>query len=911
MIWDLTSSYLAGLELSQNPAPLLNLLLRSAILLLLALAFGRFAVAARPETRILVCRAGLVCTFGLALLAFAPRFAPDSRWNVALYSSPQTETEIQTASVATPKPVSMAAIAKLQPSDSGAIPQKMKAPPIALRAATPRDNKIESALGFLFSMWPLVSFWLLFRVAWCHLKIVWLRRRARPIEDLQTLEILGAACAAMGVPVPRLLQSRTASAPFLCGVWRPAIVLPLDYAARFDGAALRAVFGHEAAHIRGRDCAWTYARRFGCALLWPQPLLWMLSRQMEIAGEEACDLAVLEGGTAPRDYARCLLDLAEFLCLSKTQRALGAGVIPRRSSLSHRVEQILKGAPQTQKLTMGARWATVFIALGIGAASIAFAVDANTPLGAAGEISGRVVYPNGKPAAGLGIEVDIQDASSARLSQNGSSRYSRRARQILHGSTTTGADGTYRVKNLLAGATFNVMLNNRAGYLDRSGKTEQAGPPGFVGAAQAVTPRRGQITRVKDIVLTRGALVEVRVEDAISGLPLANMGVGCHGPHRPNSTGFITQFFTDANGRAVLRVPPGRSHVYWNGTVTSRRVEIHLGSSTPYEKDLEIVKSGGAVYGKNDLVEVRVDGKSSGYTRSGNGGFRATDSIDLKAGQTRRMTFRLTPLRIKERPGKLPLVKMSETAPAIGSKPVAWNPDLVLPKSGNASLQGRAILPDGTPFKGATLQIEMNESSAQQFADATLSYGGVAKLPTAQQKMLRQEVEVASDGTYKFEGLASANYDITLVTSNRNWLAQPLTGLSARQNQIVRAPDLIATRGAVISGRVIDATSGKGLPQVFLPVYDGRYGSSRTAFIVDGDKNGRFTARVLPGKVNLSLNFMNVSFGKTIKLAGHTYDFYKARITLDGKLQKTGVALDVVMREGQNRTLEFRLPRVF
>jgi beta-lactamase regulating signal transducer with metallopeptidase domain len=916
---DFTSLVIAWILFWQDPAPLLNLLLRSAILLGLALAFGRIARATRPETRVLVYRAALACTLGLSLLTLAPRAPSDvSRWNISLYSAAPSEPESQvnpemaTATPVSPSaPAAIAEVAEASKSDSSVIPQKMA--PLALGEATPRDNKIEKALNLLMWLWPLVSAWLLARVVWCHIHIMWMRHCATPIDDVQTVEILRAACVATGVKTPRLLRAKV-KAPFLCGVWRPAIVMPLDATERFDSSALRAIFGHEAAHIRAHDCAWTYARRIACALLWTQPLLWLLSKQMEIASEEACDLAVLEGGCAPRDYARCLVDLAEFLCLSKTQRALGAGVIPRRSALRHRVEQILKGVPKTCHLTGRARWATALVALAVGTASVAFSVDMNAPLGAVGEISGRVVYPDGKPAAGLGVEVNIQHASELRITRGSST--SRRTRQMLYRSTTTRADGTYRVKNLLAGATFNVMLNNNAGYFDRTGKIEQAGPPGFVGAAQAVTPRRGKMTRIKDIILTRGALIEVRVEDAVSGLPLANMSIGCHGPHRPNSTGFITQGYTDADGRAVLRVPPGRNWVYWNGPVTSRRVEMHLGSSTPHEKDLAIVQSGATLYGASDFVEVRVDGKLSGYTRSGNGGMRDTDAIDLKAGQTRRMTFRLSPLRIKERPGKLPLVKMSQTPPAPGERPVAWNPNFVLPRTATGIIEGRAVVPAGVSLDGAKVQIEMSEAWVQRFADATPDYATMKKLPLAQQKMLYQELKIGSDGSYRFAGLAPANYDISLIVSDRktsptsNFIIRPITGVAARENQIVRAPNLIATRGAIISGRVIDAQSGQGLPQVFIPITHRLPGSSRFDYLVDASANGRFTARVLPGKVNLSLNFYSVSLGKTIEVAGHTYDFYRAQIYLDGKLQKRGISLDVVMREGQNRKVEFRLPRL-
>jgi hypothetical protein len=175
------------------------------------------------------------------------------------------------------------------------------------------------------------------------------------------------------------------------------------------------------------------------------------------------------------------------------------------------------------------------------------------------------------------------------------------------------------------------------------------------------------------------------------------MSVGCHGPHRPKSTGFITNARTDKNGRFVLRVPPGKSWVYWNGPVTSSlRAEVHLGDSLPYEKDLGIVKNGQSFYGHSDFVEVRVEGGVPRYTRSGYGGMRPAAEIVLKAGQTHRMRFRLTPLRIKYRPDKVPIVRMSRVPPAL-ILGATWRVEHPTPT--NEDLRVRALMARATSIQ--------------------------------------------------------------------------------------------------------------------------------------------------------------------------------------------------------------------
>ena len=913
---NLTPLFFAWVGLSQDPAPLLNGLFRSALLLAVALGIGYALRGKRPEARVLVYRAALLCTMGIALLGATPSVLPDlSRWSISLYSSPASPSSPAKLEVqAAPGSLDMAPGEHLDavPPSPKTSQQAPWATPNAIEAATPRDNRIDRAIAFLFSVWPLLSVWLLARLACCHAKIVWMRHRARPIVEPDTLDLLRVACAAIGVKTPRLRCSSKAHGPFLCGIWRPTVILPTDFAAQFDSKALHAIFLHEAAHIRNYDCAWTYARRIACALLWPQPLLWVLSRQMEVASEETCDLAVLEGGCAPRDYARCLVDLAERLCLTRAERTVGAGVLATRSALAHRVEQIMKGAPQTRHLTRGARWGMVGMALCLGAASVAFAIDASTPLGAAGEIHGRVVYEDGKPAAGLGIEVDIHDAEQSRIRRNGSFNLPQRARKMLAQGTTTGADGSYRIKNLLAGAAFNVMVHN--GLFATPG---EGGPPGFVGAAQVVKPQRDKNIKVKDIVLTRGALIEGRIEDAVSGLPLANMSVGCHGPHRPPSTGFITGARTDNNGRFVLRVPPGKSWVYWNGFGQNMRAEVHLGSSEPYEKELSVVKSGQTIYGMSDFVEVSVDGQARGYTRSGHGGLRPADEIVLQGGQRRRMTFRLTPLRIKYRPGKVPIVKMSDEPPLPGSKPLAWDPNATLPARGTGIITGRAIFPDGKPAGSVGIHVQIQNRALESFPDAPAVYSSrFDKLLPAQKAMLKQNLVTGADGTYRVEGLIDAPYDIAYTRTKgsalANWIAAPLPGITARPNQTVAAPDMKLQHGAIIRGQIYDATTQTGLPQCFLVIEDGRWPPSTSmGELFDADKNGRFSIRVLPGKVQVALNFMNTNLSNVhaTRLGGRLYDPPRALISLDGKPQKNGVLTHIALQEGQTRQLDFSLPR--
>ena len=189
------------------------------------------------------------------------------------------------------------------------------------------------ALGGFLAVSAVLLLWL----AVCQWHLTRLRRAARPVTGGPALSLL----AELAPHPPRLLTHASVRSPFLAGYVRPAIFLPPTYAADFDADALRAIFVHELAHLGRRDNLWTLASRLLTALLWFQPLLWLLARKLEHISEDACDQAVLASNCPPRAYAACLLSLAGRPPLAPSRRTLTAGVAPFRSSVGRRISHIL------------------------------------------------------------------------------------------------------------------------------------------------------------------------------------------------------------------------------------------------------------------------------------------------------------------------------------------------------------------------------------------------------------------------------------------------------------------------------------------------------------------------------------------------------------------------------------------
>ncbi len=156
-------------------------------------------------------------------------------------------------------------------------------------------------MGAALWSWPiaLAAIWifgivaLIARAAGGWLMLFRVRRRSAPFREGEGAEV----------------RIGEVSTPLTCGVLRPLILLPVA-ACDWDEPRLRAVLLHESAHVRRRDCAGRYLAQGSRALLWWNPLAWMLAARLNREQELACDDAVLSAGIPADTYANVLLDLA-------------------------------------------------------------------------------------------------------------------------------------------------------------------------------------------------------------------------------------------------------------------------------------------------------------------------------------------------------------------------------------------------------------------------------------------------------------------------------------------------------------------------------------------------------------------------------------------------------------------------
>jgi TonB family protein len=139
------------------------------------------------------------------------------------------------------------------------------------------------------------------------------------------------------------------STPLTCSVMRPLILLPAK-AREWDDQRLRAVLLHESAHVRRRDCMAKYIAQGTRALLWWNPLAWILAARLNHEQELACDDAVLSAGVPAKAYATILLDVARE-CSGSLVLGCSMGGNKSAGALRERFQHLFEWRPEMARST--------------------------------------------------------------------------------------------------------------------------------------------------------------------------------------------------------------------------------------------------------------------------------------------------------------------------------------------------------------------------------------------------------------------------------------------------------------------------------------------------------------------------------------------------------------------------------
>ena len=152
--------------------------------------------------------------------------------------------------------------------------------------------------------------WQLVRLLGQRLRLARLLRQSTAAdEDLAGL--VAELAGQLGLRRVPAAVSVAADCPlFVCGLWRPRLVLPSRLMASLDRSERRQVILHELAHVKRHDLVWGWPVEIARIVYFFHPLVYWVAYQLRLERELACDqLAMARSGHPPADYAQTLVQV--------------------------------------------------------------------------------------------------------------------------------------------------------------------------------------------------------------------------------------------------------------------------------------------------------------------------------------------------------------------------------------------------------------------------------------------------------------------------------------------------------------------------------------------------------------------------------------------------------------------------
>lgn len=130
--------------------------------------------------------------------------------------------------------------------------------------------------------------------------------------------------------------------PCTIGFIKPVILLPASILAGLDETQLRAILAHELTHIKRYDWLFSIVQMFIEAMLFFNPAMWWISRQIRLEREAVCDEGVVGQTSKPMEYAKLLLEFARLDQKPAMAAALGLKFSSgSQSPISERIKRLI------------------------------------------------------------------------------------------------------------------------------------------------------------------------------------------------------------------------------------------------------------------------------------------------------------------------------------------------------------------------------------------------------------------------------------------------------------------------------------------------------------------------------------------------------------------------------------------
>jgi beta-lactamase regulating signal transducer with metallopeptidase domain len=193
-------------------------------------------------------------------------------------------------------------------------------------------------------------------------RLLRVKLESRAVGDGPWLRQLAAVRRAYGLRRPvRLLRSPTRSILVTWGTLRPKVVLPV-HSEQWPEERMRAVLCHELAHIRRNDWLIQVGAETLRAILWFNPLVWIVCKRLRLESEFACDDSALAQGFTGSAYGTHLLEILRCL---HTGTATPTLAMARPSTIERRFSAMLNSTRDRHPMSRTAMVAAALTTLAL------------------------------------------------------------------------------------------------------------------------------------------------------------------------------------------------------------------------------------------------------------------------------------------------------------------------------------------------------------------------------------------------------------------------------------------------------------------------------------------------------------------------------------------------------------------
>lgn len=304
---------------------------------------------------------------------------------------------------AAPVPVPAPAVPKIPVTVLPRMPVTAPAAPVVPQVLRPEAFSVTAeTLRALAVVWAVGAAAVLAYKAYVYIR---LRRRVlrrnRPVSSKEAQLVFWACKRRLGVRgLVDLRENPAVRSPFAAGLLRPVVVVP---SAELGREELYYLFSHELTHIKSGDLWVRFGALLAQVLHWYNPLVYLLSRNIQTVSEQSCDERVA-CPLSPEEryvYGNVILKLAAGAAAGSGDWAAS---LSTRESMERRLIRVLK----TEKLRGRKRLAALVLAAAILACGGGAALAARNPL----PVSREVMEPP-RTAAALPAESGEKSGGSA------------------------------------------------------------------------------------------------------------------------------------------------------------------------------------------------------------------------------------------------------------------------------------------------------------------------------------------------------------------------------------------------------------------------------------------------------------------------------------------------------------------